>query len=404
MIANPTTTSQGSMGENTCRDIVLYMPVWRADWEDEVPALVSEAEFLIANTRSVHFDEPWTWQPVPVPTTVSLQRGESYRDFEWGRFLLTAPIVAIDYSFTCRRKCLSSLSQIHEEISETDSDEEIDELAGDPDAASVVFDTDMKDADDRNGSDGDNDSDGNNSDADSDANDPDAMDDEQWLGRCDRCNLPLGHNTPAPSRVFRCSKCKSGLQCESCCHIIHVCKPTHPLEEWDPTVDDDDPEAWFKTRFRQTGLVSTHPTCCGVCNVVLAPPGRKIPGWALLCDECGCGVMCQRCCFKKHEKAPLHLVKSWNGNFWEQTTLREHGFVYKMGHSGDPCPHPDKFVSSLLVIAFNGVNRIHLRYCRCPDKEGMARSNWEQILQNGWYRASITHPGVCCTFPVPSVM
>ncbi|KAJ7441799.1 hypothetical protein B0H11DRAFT_2251860 [Mycena galericulata] len=383
------------MGENLCRDIVLYMPVWRADWKDEVPALVSEAEFLeslITNIGPVYFDEPWTWespltlmQPGPVPTDVSVQRGESYRDLEWEAYLtLTAPIAAIDYSFNWvnpekkenqagsqKAQALdypmpASLSQIHEEISDTDTDEEIDELANDPDAASLVpalFDTDMEDADDQNGSGGENGSDGNKgSDGDnSDASDPDAMDDDQWLGRCDYCDLPLGHNTRVPSRVFRCRKCKSDLQCESCCHTIHVCKPSHPLEEWDPTVDADDPEVWFETRFRQTGLVSAHPTCCGVCKMVLALPGRKIPGWALLCEECGCGVMCQQCCFKKHEKAPLHWVKSWNGNFWEQTTLREHGFVYKMGHGGDPCPHPDKFVSSLLVIGFSGANRIHLR-------------------------------------------
>ncbi|KAJ7437064.1 hypothetical protein B0H11DRAFT_2255627 [Mycena galericulata] len=292
----------------------------------------------------------------------------------------------------------ATLSEINEEVSDSDAEEEIDELAGDPDAASGISDAEMKDANpDENGDSG---SDGNKS----DATDSDTADVEDWLGRCDYCNLPLGHNTRVPSRVFRCRRCKSGLQCETCCHKIHVCKPEHPLEEWDPTADDGEPASWFTTKLKQTGLISTHPTCCGVCETVIAPPRCKIPGWALLCEECGCGLMCQRCCFKKHEKAPLHWVMSWNGNFWEKTSLREHGFVYKMGHGGDPCPHPEKFVSSLLVIGYTGVNRIHLRYCRCADREGMARSNWEQILDNGWYRASIDHPGVCCTFPVPSVM
>ncbi|KAJ7444057.1 hypothetical protein B0H11DRAFT_1684010, partial [Mycena galericulata] len=108
---------------------------------------------------------------------------------------------------------------------------------------------------------------------------------------------------------------------------------------------------------------------------------------SLMCDECGFGVTCQSCCFEVHQKAPLHCVKMWNGKTWEPTVLRDHGFVYNMGHQGNPCPHPDRDISSLLVLHYNGHHLLHLRYCRCPDSEGMAKSNWYQIKKNGWFPA-----------------
>ncbi|KAJ7430890.1 hypothetical protein B0H11DRAFT_2262791 [Mycena galericulata] len=288
----------------------------------------------------------------------------------------------------------SSLSEIDAEVSDDDSDQEVDQLAEDPDAHQLEDkESDGNDPDDENMDDKEN--------MDDQDSDDDSMDGE--LGRCEHCSLPLGHNTRKPSRVFRCGACESDLQCEKCCHSIHMCKPDHPLQEWDSTADYG-ANAWFNTRFKQTGLISAHATRCGVCKTVVAPEARKIPWWVLLCEECGCGVMCQSCCFKKHKSAPLHRVKHWSGKCWETTTLREHGFVYQMGHGGETCPHPDKFVSSLLVIALTGVVRIHLKYCRCPDSEGMARSNWEQIRQNGWFPATLDHPGVCCTFEVPAAL
>ncbi|KAJ7437063.1 hypothetical protein B0H11DRAFT_2255626 [Mycena galericulata] len=109
---------------NLCRDVVLYMPVWRAewDWEHEVPPLVSEAEFLaslIARMGPTHYDEPYTWTPSltswgnttlnqfgRVPAIVTLQRGEScYTDVKWESYL-NLPFLALDYEFVCPRKCL----------------------------------------------------------------------------------------------------------------------------------------------------------------------------------------------------------------------------------------------------------------------------------------------------------
>ncbi|KAJ7439190.1 hypothetical protein B0H11DRAFT_2254124 [Mycena galericulata] len=182
----------------------------------------------------------------------------------------------------------ASLSEIDAKMSDAESEK--DELADDPDAHRTTDDyDDDKPSKDDEGLDENKACEACDDDKASDNGEAsdDSMDGE--LGRCEYCSLPLGHNTRKPSRVFRCRECECELQCKKCCHSIHVCKPNHHLE---------------------TGLVSKYATCCGVCKIVLAPEARRIPWWALLCEECGCGVMCQRCCFKKHEKHPLHVVKA----------------------------------------------------------------------------------------------
>ncbi|KAJ7675663.1 hypothetical protein DFH06DRAFT_1122489 [Mycena polygramma] len=217
---------------------------------------------------------------------------------------------------------------------------------------------------------------------------------EECIGHCEHCTLELGAGASVPSRVFKCADCDA-LQCESCCHTIHVCKLDHKLSEWQSSRGQ-----WIRTTLQASNLCLKYPTLCGVCDRVLAEEGGRLLRSALWCEYCEYGVMCQRCCFEKHAKAPLHRVKTWkNGRSWKATSLREAGFVYQMGHAGESCPHPDRHISSLLVIAYEGLHRIHLRYCRCPDSEGMARANWEQIRGNGWFPSSIVHPGICSTFP-----
>ncbi|KAJ7601386.1 hypothetical protein DFH06DRAFT_1152167 [Mycena polygramma] len=141
------------------------------------------------------------------------------------------------------------------------------------------------------------------------------------------------------------------LQCESCCHSIHVCRLGHELTEWQSSTGE-----WIKTNLKDSGLCLKYPTLCGVCDRVLAEQGGRLLRSALWCQYCEYGVMCQSCCFKKHAKAPLHPVKTWaNGRYWKTTSLRKAGFVYQMGHGGATCPHPDRHLSSLLVIAHDGV-------------------------------------------------
>ncbi|KAJ7511252.1 hypothetical protein B0H11DRAFT_2215091 [Mycena galericulata] len=119
------------MATNACREIVRYMPIWKPDWEDELPALISEDELLkkmIAGAVSVHYDVPIAWSAelalraavatryIPkfwyqpreqVPRRrVDLQRGERHINMDYSLVpWIGSPILAIDYFFVCRRRC-----------------------------------------------------------------------------------------------------------------------------------------------------------------------------------------------------------------------------------------------------------------------------------------------------------
>ncbi|KAJ7506189.1 hypothetical protein B0H11DRAFT_2220103 [Mycena galericulata] len=61
------------MDTNLCRDLVRYIPVWNPDWEDEVPALVSEEEFLaslMGSVSKITYDDPYVWNSL---TVISVQ-------------------------------------------------------------------------------------------------------------------------------------------------------------------------------------------------------------------------------------------------------------------------------------------------------------------------------------------
>ncbi|KAJ7429221.1 hypothetical protein B0H11DRAFT_2266546 [Mycena galericulata] len=110
------------------RDIVRYIPVWKPEWEDEVPPLISEEESLwnlIASLASVNYDDPIIWipgaafsiagadsyspkfwyQPREQERHFDLQRGEFFVAMDFAFQWLTCPIIAIDYSYGCRNRC-----------------------------------------------------------------------------------------------------------------------------------------------------------------------------------------------------------------------------------------------------------------------------------------------------------
>ncbi|KAJ6454919.1 hypothetical protein C8R47DRAFT_1228440 [Mycena vitilis] len=367
------------MEENTCRDIVLYVPVL----SDVIPPLISEQEFLkdvIKNVKLIHYEstravdiehsnwlnwflpglespcaprvadttpalrmaqEDWlslsSKIPGPNSGTVSLQKGERYANQDAllsPHWWLQYPCLVIDSSFClpCRCQCpghwssptINDASNTDDDLalcessdSETDSNQEMDQLAGDGDTDSMEgvetfhhsSDTSMCTSDDE----------------------------FELVGRCDYCSLPLGSSEKGASRAYRCAECES-MQCDSCCHTIHVCKPNHVLLEWHAGAGK-----WIETLLENTNLPSKFAVMCGVCDAIVAEPDHELPAGTILCEACTCGVLCVSCCLKKHVTEPLHEIKTWsqNGNRWKTSTLRQLGYVYQMGHGGKRCPLPD---------------------------------------------------------------
>ncbi|KAJ7173527.1 hypothetical protein C8R46DRAFT_1215456 [Mycena filopes] len=424
------------MEKNPCRDVVLYVPVLK----DEPPALMSEEDELAAILRKVtlHFDKPYAWtngeqvecawarmadaeqvesyhfnhwypefhqvsrkemcsgsrrdalvpnfrsplslvrelgpadQALGQPPADCLRRGERFTNVDW---LIMAsiwhhlPLPFIDAS--------------------EDSEEEVD-LADDEDDKSAV-DAFMAHCC-QNGS-GAAIVAGDDTSSDSDVEGTVSGARAELSGQCEHCSLVLGKDADIPCRVFRCVDCDN-LQCETCCHTIHIYHQSHNLLEW--TVPSGE---WKQVSFESSQLSAVYPTLCGVCDTVIAAAGSALPRRTVLCDECGHGPMCKACCLKEHEASPLHRLKTWNGRYWQGSTLQQQGLIFQMGHAGQICPKRGR-ISSLLVLSKRGYQRIHLRFCGCPESDGSVRSNEEQIRRNGWFNATLKHPGVCSTFRV----
>ncbi|KAG1883107.1 hypothetical protein F4604DRAFT_1576427, partial [Suillus subluteus] len=60
------------------------------------------------------------------------------------------------------------------------------------------------------------------------------------------------------------------------------------------------------------------------------------------CLTCsGDQTFCHSCVVKAHQFLPFHKVQEWIGKCFQDKSLEELGFVWHMGHGGQPCPFSD---------------------------------------------------------------
>ncbi|KAJ7664818.1 hypothetical protein B0H17DRAFT_1211182 [Mycena rosella] len=120
--------------------------------------------------------------------------------------------------------------------------------------------------------------------------------------------------------------------------------------------------------------------------------------WLFRCLQCGNYLQCKACVLGQHATTPLHTFKEWNGAHWTEATLTQLEFVYQMGHHGLPCDFPKPEERLMVVMDVTGVHTLQYRYCKCERQQG--KSTLHQVLDNGWYPATITDPDTCATFAV----
>ncbi|KAJ7627172.1 hypothetical protein FB45DRAFT_749912, partial [Roridomyces roridus] len=118
------------------------------------------------------------------------------------------------------------------------------------------------------------------------------------------------------------------------------------------------------------------------------------------CDSCvgGGELLCKECIVKEHGKSPLHIVKFWNGEFFETKTLKELGLRIQLGHWAsreDRCFLPDRAAGDSFVILGEGrVHSVALDFCGCG-KGGLQTT---QLMRAGLYPATVVDPRTAATF------
>ncbi|KAI5989846.1 hypothetical protein EDC04DRAFT_2588181, partial [Pisolithus marmoratus] len=71
----------------------------------------------------------------------------------------------------------------------------------------------------------------------------------------------------------------------------------------------------------------------GICEQCCQAEG------SIRCMSCtNVHAWCGPCAVKAHRNLPFHKVQRWNGTHYQATSLMELGFLWHMGHGGDPCP------------------------------------------------------------------
>ncbi|KAH9928327.1 uncharacterized protein B0H18DRAFT_874930, partial [Fomitopsis serialis] len=117
------------------------------------------------------------------------------------------------------------------------------------------------------------------------------------------------------------------------------------------------------------------------------------------CRDCLQGALqCRQCLVDSHRLSPLHWIDVWNGRCLERQDMSEAGLVLYLGHNGHRCPslrgtkHPIVYT----VTHSNGIHRVPVHECCCPD----ARGTVSQLLRAGLFPATLERPESAFTFDV----
>ncbi|KAI6021294.1 hypothetical protein EDC04DRAFT_2901270 [Pisolithus marmoratus] len=133
------------------------------------------------------------------------------------------------------------------------------------------------------------------------------------------------------------------------------------------------------------------------------------------------GGICEKCeeAEGSVQDLPFHKVQQWNGTHYQPTSLMELGFLWHIGHGGDPCPYnwsdPDPEESGyvtgegppnhrkssrfhMTIVHTQGNFSHEVSVCNCP---GSNPSDWHlDLLRQRLFPASISKPKTAFTFDV----
>ncbi|KAI6010350.1 hypothetical protein EDC04DRAFT_2610218 [Pisolithus marmoratus] len=119
-----------------------------------------------------------------------------------------------------------------------------------------------------------------------------------------------------------------------------------PNSDWNDA--DDPPQSRRHTKSQNDFVREWLPWRAEYLNVILEGEQLAKGGICEQCEEAegsvwcmsctGVHAWCGPCAVKAHRNLPFHKVQRWNGTHYEPTSLMELGFLWHIGHGGDPCP------------------------------------------------------------------
>ncbi|EIW81903.1 hypothetical protein CONPUDRAFT_54452, partial [Coniophora puteana RWD-64-598 SS2] len=128
-------------------------------------------------------------------------------------------------------------------------------------------------------------------------------------------------------------------------------------------------------------------------------PRCQSPDPRYRCVDCHGGILyCEGCMVEKHNEAPLHRIKVWNGTFFEPKSLKAMGLRVQLGHPpGVHCNNPKQaYADDFVVIDTHGVHQVGVDFCQCET----THNDYQQLLRAEWFPASVSDPKTAATFRV----
>ncbi|KAI6095063.1 hypothetical protein F5141DRAFT_1191459 [Pisolithus sp. B1] len=200
-----------------------------------------------------------------------------------------------------------------------------------------------------------------------------------------------------------------------------------PDSDWNDV--DDVPQSRKHTKNQNDYIREWLPWRAEYLNIILEGEQLAKGGICEQCSEVEGSVWCMSCAsvhawcgpcaVKAHKSLLFHKVQRWNGAHYQPTSLMDLGFLWHIGHGGDPCPHnwsdpgpeesgyvtgdgPSNHRKSsqfqMTIVHTEGIFSHEVSVCKCP---GSDPNDWHlDLLCQRLFPASITKPKTAFTFDV----
>ena len=155
----------------------------------------------------------------------------------------------------------------------------------------------------------------------------------------------------------------------------------------------------WRARYLSVILESENAAVPEKCQVCFQADGN------IRCLSClSYHTWCGPCAVKCHVHHPFHRVQQWTGQFYNDISLCDLGYILNLGHNGESCPNNkegsqgDWSCDQFTIVHSTGIFVHQVKWCRCNNAR--LEDRHLQLLRSGIFPSTIVKPQTGFTFEV----